>query len=73
VVLRPAATAIGYLSAGTGVYLDLTVAENLRFARQAYASACRRRVAEALGVVGGTLSEVPASFDEVFVELCRRR
>lgn len=30
-------------------------------------------VAAALGAVGGTLSEVPASFDEVFVELCRRR
>lgn len=36
VVLRPAATAIGYLSAGTGVYLDLTVRENLSFVAQAY-------------------------------------
>jgi len=30
-------------------------------------------VAEALGRVDGTLTEVPASFDEVFVELCQRR
>jgi ABC-2 type transport system ATP-binding protein/ribosome-dependent ATPase len=30
-------------------------------------------VAAALELIGGTLSEVPASFDEVFVELCRRR
>jgi ABC-2 type transport system ATP-binding protein/ribosome-dependent ATPase len=31
----------------------------------------RTAVAEALGAVGATLSEVPASFDEVFVHLCR--
>ncbi|REH34829.1 hypothetical protein BCF44_119105 [Kutzneria buriramensis] len=30
-------------------------------------------VAEALDGVGGTLSEMPASFDEVFAELCQRR
>jgi ABC-type multidrug transport system ATPase subunit len=36
VVLRPSATDIGYLSAGTGVYLDLTVRENLDFTAQAY-------------------------------------
>jgi len=36
VVLRPAAAEIGYLSAGTGVYPDLTVRENIEFAARAY-------------------------------------
>lgn len=36
VVLRPAVAQIGYLSAGTGVYPDLTVRENLEFAARAY-------------------------------------
>ena len=35
-VLRPKAHQLGYLSAGTGVYLDLTVQENLDFIAAAY-------------------------------------
>jgi ABC-2 type transport system ATP-binding protein len=36
-VRRPAKTSIGYVSAGPGVYGDLTVSENLAFAAGAYA------------------------------------
>jgi ABC-2 type transport system ATP-binding protein len=32
----------------------------------------RAAVADALGGIGAALSQVPASLDEVFVELCRR-
>jgi ABC-2 type transport system ATP-binding protein len=67
-VRRPAAQRIGYLSAGPGVYRDLTVDENLAFAGSAYglrgrdlaarAGALRERTGlqQARGRLGGQLS-----------------
>jgi ABC-2 type transport system ATP-binding protein len=55
VVRRPAARRIGYLPAGSGVYPDLTVAENLAFRAVAYglpAGAARERAEEYLGKAG---------------------
>jgi ABC-2 type transport system ATP-binding protein len=50
-VRRPAKRQIGYMSAGPGVYGDLTTVENLSFASRAYGvprSAARGRIAELL-------------------------
>jgi len=54
-VRRPPARRIGYLPSGTGVYVDLSVAENLRFRSAIYgipASAARRHIGEYLERTG---------------------
>ena len=54
-VRRPDARHVGYLPSGTGVYVDLSVAENLRFRSAAYeipASAARRQIGEYLERTG---------------------
>ena len=54
-VRRPAAPAIGYLSAGSGTYPDLSVTENLAFRAAAYRltpEAARERSAELLARAG---------------------
>jgi len=54
-VRRPPAPAIGYLSAGSGTYPDLTVDENIEFAARAYGVAAAEtasRRAELLGRTG---------------------
>lgn len=54
-VRRPPARRIGYLPSGTGMYEDLSVAENLRFRSVAYGipeSAARRQVGEYLQRTG---------------------
>ena len=56
-VRRPAPERIGYLSAGTGTYPDLSVAENLGFRASVYrlpAAQARERSAELLGRAGLT-------------------
>jgi ABC-type multidrug transport system ATPase subunit len=56
-VRRPAPSRIGYLSAGSGTYPDLTVAENLAFRADVYrlpAAQARERGAELLGRAGLT-------------------
>lgn len=54
-VRRPDARRIGYLPSGTGVYQDLSVAENLRFRSASYgipASAARRQIGDYLERTG---------------------
>jgi ABC-2 type transport system ATP-binding protein len=56
-VRRPAPSRIGYLSAGSGTYPDLTVAENLAFRAHVYrlpAAQARERSAQLLGRAGLT-------------------
>jgi ABC-2 type transport system ATP-binding protein len=56
-VRRPAKEGVGYLPAGTGVYLDLTVTENLEFRATGYRmsrEAARERAAEYLDQAGLT-------------------
>jgi ABC-2 type transport system ATP-binding protein len=59
-VRRPDARHIGYLPSGTGVYVDLSVAENLRFRSAAYeipAPAARRHIGEYLERTGLTAAQ----------------
>jgi ABC-2 type transport system ATP-binding protein len=51
-VRRPAPEQVGYFSAASGVYTDLTVAENLSFAATAYHARDNRRQAELLDSAG---------------------
>ncbi|EWM10195.1 ABC transporter ATP-binding protein, partial [Kutzneria sp. 744] len=53
-VVRPSVAEIGYLSAGTGVYPDLTVRENIEFVAQAYRVRDRdqRRLLDRTGLSG---------------------
>jgi ABC-2 type transport system ATP-binding protein len=51
-VTRPPADQLGYFGAASGVYPDLTVAENLSFAAAAYHVEDRRRKDEMLEIAG---------------------
>ena len=60
VVRRPPAAGIGYVTGTTGVYVDLTVSENLAFAGSAYGlhgAALRERAGQLLADVGLTGAE----------------